>query len=609
MTRHRAYRKPPVKPTGEWMRLSHHLTLQIDEIADRDDLIVKIAPDAGFDDSAYHNGQLILNENGEPAKRQHPGVTFTNGIIEINANYLDENITPQSMHPENREDRERYPVLWGIVTHEAAHAHYTRWLTEIDHRASKGEITDEQTHHIGAAVLLEETRIEAKHLKFRPQDQLWLQASGTKIAQEEISRQIQAHQQENPDTPIPKHAVGRAAALILARVDAGTITPDDNTLIVQKLVNDTFGDDAQTLKRIWLDTQQTNDNDTSRMLALGKEWYELTGDDGDDIDILILCPADGESDLEKALRRAADNAVKEASGETSRERRRVRLAKITRDRTRETKAAADAQRQAHQVFAGSGNSQAGPVTGHRPPTPQETSLARTTKRLLEAVYTPDRAVTSITRPLPPGRLSTRTLMKHNTQRNLGFTPTAEPFTYKDRLHVPTPPLKVGIVQDVSSSQRSAAAAAVSGAWSLARAASWIADATVAMVSFGDAVHPIINPHRPLGGVPVLRTPYGTQHFTEAVQAVEGELSLTLPGSARLLVILTDGEFSSYDLNHRDESLRRLAKAGVKILWMVTSGGYHIPERIPGVHVFTGTAGQFDIIPKVINTEAVKALKK
>jgi len=610
MTRHRAYRKPPVKPQGEWLRLSHLLTLETDEIAARDDLIVKITPDAGFDDTAYHDGKLILNKNGKPEGTQHPGVTFPEGIIEINANYLPGNVTPQSMHPETRKDRQRYPVIWGILTHEAAHAHYTRWLDEIDRRQRKGEITAEQTHHAGAAVLLEETRIEAKHLKYRPQDQMWLQASGTKIAQEEISRQIQTHRQQHPGEPIPKHAVGRAAALVLARIDAGTVTPDENTLIVQQLVNDTFRDDAGTLRRIWLDAQHTDDDDVDRMLALGREWYELTGDDGDDEDIILLwLPGNSESELEKALRQAADSAVREASGEAARDRRKARLAVLLSDRDRETQAAGEAVRQSRRIFAGTGDNYDNPVTGYRPPTARETSLARVTRRLLEAAYTPDRAITTVTSPLPPGRLSTRAMMQREAQEKMGLPLTAEPFTRRDRRHVPTPPLKVGIIQDVSGSQQSAATAAVSGAWSLARATSMITDAQVAMVSFGDAVHQIISPYQVLGGVPILNTEHGTWFFAEALQAVEGALDLTRGGAARLVVILTDGALSSYDLAHRDELLSRLGKAGVKILWMVTSGGSQVPGRIPGVHVFTDAKGQYDIIPKVINMEAVKALKK
>jgi hypothetical protein len=205
----------------------------------------------------------------------------------------------------------------------------------------------------------------------------------------------------------------------------------------------------------------------------------------------------------------------------------------------------------------------------------------------------------------------RSAQQLDAQRQAGLLPDAEPFTRKDRRHVPTPPLKVGIIIDVSSSQSAAAAAAASGAWSLAKATQMIADAEVAMVSFGDRVHPIIDPRRKLAKVPVLQTPYGTEYFLDALKVIEGELDLTRPGSARLVVVLTDGELSYTDLRNRDAALKRLTGMGVKFLWMVTAGDDpdRVPGKIPGVHVYREAAGKWDIIPKIINIEAVRALSK
>jgi hypothetical protein len=615
MTRYRANRKPPVKPMGEYLRISHDMTWgEIDHIADRDDLTVKFAPDAGYDDSAYENGELILNDEGEPAGTQHPGITFPrDGIIEINAKYLPENVELESMRPDIRRDHERYPVIWGILTHEGAHAHYSQWIDTVEEQSRKGLITQEQIPHVGAAIILEETRIERKQIDYRPQDQVWLQAWGTHSAKDEIARQISIFRQEHPEGSLPKHVIARAAALALARIDAGSVTPDKNTDMVRKLVDDTFGGDAVTLRRIWRDAQNTGDHDWQRMIALGKEWYELTGDCGDDGElILIIDGGEGESELEEALRQAAQDALREASGEAGRERRRTRVAAAVGGRQREAKAAQQARAKARAVFAGAGDSYTSPIVGYRPPTPGEMTLARATRRQLQAAYLPERAITKVSRPLPPGRLSMRSAQQLEAQQQAGLLPDAEPFTYKDRRHVTTPPLKVGIIQDVSDSQSAAASAAVSGAWSLAKATTMISDAEVAMVSFGGSVQPIINPRRKLTQVPILRTHYGTDHFLGALQAVEGQLDLTRPGSARLVVILTDGEFTQYELRNRDAAIGRLADMGVKFLWMVTDGdgdSSEVPGRITGVHVYREAAGNWDVIPRVINREAVRALKK
>jgi hypothetical protein len=615
MTRYRVNRKPPVKPHGEWLRLSHEMTWAADDIANRDDLVVKFSKDAGFDDTAYQDGELLTDEEGHALGEQHPGVTFPgDGIIEINANYLPDGMKPEDMHPAVRKDRENYPVIWGILSHEGAHAHFSKWMDTVDELAHSGKLQQEQTPHVGAAVILEETRIERKHMNFRPQDQIWMQASGTHLALEEVSKQIKAAQQENPDAPLPRVAVARAAALVLARIDAGSVIADDTTDALQKLVDDEFGKDAKTLRRIWRDAQKTGDTDWKRMLALGKEWYELTGDSGDDSEqiVIMIGDGDGDSPLEKALREAAQNAAKEASGENDRDRRRARIAKVVSKRRDEGRASKEAKDMARAVFAGKGDDTSSPISGYRDPTPQEMSLARTTRRQLQAAYLPERAVTKVSRKLPPGRLSMRSVQQLEAERQAGLFPDAEPFTYKDRQHVPTPPLKVGIIQDVSGSQSSAAAAAASGAWSLAKATTMIADAEVAMVSFGDRVNAIISPRQRLPKVPVLRTPYGTNYFLDALKAIEGELDMTRSGSARLIVILTDGQFLGHDLMGRDPALKRLTDLGVKFLWMVTDsygGDEYTPGKITGVHVYKDASGHWDVVPKVINGEAVRALKK
>jgi hypothetical protein len=212
--------------------------------------------------------------------------------------------------------------------------------------------------------------------------------------------------------------------------------------------------------------------------------------------------------------------------------------------------------------------------------------------------------------MPPGRLSVRDVQQRAAQRQQGMIPSAEPFAYVDRKHNSTPPLKVGIVQDVSGSQQGPADAAVSGAWSLAKAANDIPGAQVAMASFGDDVHAIIKPFTKISDVPTLHTNAGTHHFLDAVKAVEGQLILTRPGAARLLVILTDGDFaSSSDTYGRDAALRRLTSFGVKILWVDTDGhGAYLPAKMPGLRISSGAAsGNYSAIPSVICHEAVAAL--
>lgn len=620
MTRHYADRKPPVSPKGAWLKVSHELTWASDELSNRDDLVVKMAPDAGFDDSAYDaNGKLRVDEEGNPVGDQHPGVTFPDlGIVEINPAYLPEDVTPESMKPLFNTDHQRYPVVWGILGHEAAHAHFTKWPLNFSGKPLSGEIQNA----IGAAMILEESRIEKKHLDFRPQDQQWLGAMAGKVALDDsltMAKTIDNTLKEHPELKdqLNKVLVARAAALVLARVDAGSIEASEDTEAVEKLVKDTFGKDAGTLREIWREAQRTADDDSDKMLELGRRWYELTGDAGEEG---VDQDEGGEDsggeeggELGKTLRRIAQQAHDEASGESERQRQREKIIKKARSRQLEARQQQQAKDKAASVFnAGKGNDRSSPITGYRAPTTAELTLARTTRKNLQAAYVPERAITNVTRELPPGRLSVRTAQQLDAQRQMGLLPDAEPFTYKDRRHVVTPPLKVGIIQDVSGSQDSAAAAAASGAWSLARGALMLPDAEVAMVTFGDAVHAIIEPREKLSKVPVLRANSGTNYFLDALKAIEGELDLMRGGSARLLVILTDWYLNARDITGRDAALKRLAEAGVKILAMVTDGdgdeGY-VPAKMNGVHLFKEASGNYSIIPRVIAREAVNALKK
>jgi hypothetical protein len=96
----------PGAPTDAgWLRLSAALTAQIPPIAGRDDLIVVCEPGAG---------------HGAPAC-----LIREQACVEIDGGYLDCDLT--SIDPDDPDAREAFPVLWGLLVHEAAHGQHTRW--------------------------------------------------------------------------------------------------------------------------------------------------------------------------------------------------------------------------------------------------------------------------------------------------------------------------------------------------------------------------------------------------------------------------------------------------------------------------------------------------
>lgn len=602
----------PVQPEGEWLRISSEMTYACDEMTGRDDMLVKICPDAGYDARDY-------DRNGRPRKdaRKHHGVTYLErGIIEIDSDLLPTSVKITDVHPLIKPNRRLYPVMWGVMAHESGHARQSMWLAAIKKRQQAGKLSDDEKNWIGAALILEEARIEYGQLAFRPQDRTWLQASATALTLEEFREASEKGELNS------KGQVARVAALILGRVDAGSIDPCAQTEKIQDLAREVYQDDFVKLRAIWLQALDVADDDGQAMLDLGRRWYELTGDNGTDgragaEESAAAAIAQALGDLIGQMESLAREAADEASGQGAQKRRSGRLEKAMRDLGQEHESARNARNEALRVFSArpDPHSTAGrshPVQGYRSPTTQEMSLARITRRALMAAYTPERAVTRTFATIPPGRLVMSRARQAAAQRAMGLPVTIEPVRRKERRRVEVPPLKVAIVQDVSGSQSQAAQAAASGAWSLAKATETITDAQVAMVTFGDAVHAVIGPRDKMPRVPVMATPSGSHHLHEALAAVEGELNLMRSGAARLLVILTDGIHEQAQIAARQADLTRLVKAGVKILWFVTDGrgdGMQYAPSIRGVRIFHEGMGKYDVIPKLITSEAVATLRQ
>ncbi|MEV0704877.1 hypothetical protein AB0I53_44140 [Saccharopolyspora sp. NPDC050389] len=164
-----------------WLRLSATLTDEVPVIADREDLLVTIAPGAG---------------HGSPACYFPHHAT-----IEIDGTHLG-TVDPTTMTPDRLGDRARYATAWGLLTHECAHARHSVWEPPRD--APPGAVD--------AAMLLEESRIEASQIRRRPDDRHWLRASATNL--------ILADTHANDPTRAPgmtPHAAAHAAALLQRR--------------------------------------------------------------------------------------------------------------------------------------------------------------------------------------------------------------------------------------------------------------------------------------------------------------------------------------------------------------------------------------------------------
>jgi hypothetical protein len=447
--------------------------------------------------------------------------------VEVDGHHL--GVHPATADPARPSDRDRYPATWGALTHEAAHAAHSHWAATIPPTANPAWAE--------AAILLEESRIEAAQLRRRPGDRRWLRASATEFVLDDFPA--------TPGAPPPSPwQAAHAAALLLARADAGVLD-DTETAPVAAVVTSVLGaGKLAALRKVWRDAHTTADTDTRSMLKLGRRWCRILGTDPDTTRPPEP-PATGTGTGDPSP--LADAVAKVAAAITAANTPPPPIPPgKAAEREAENTARHEAADAAHDVFAATRSK----ITGTRAPTPAEQAAARRLTRALRQAATRDRTATTLTSPTPPGRLRMRAALAADAQRAAGTHPTAEPFTRTVHRHVPSPPLRVGIACDVSGSMKAFAGPAASAAWILARAASLIPGAQTATVTYGNDVRPITRPGRTPAKVAEFTAPDGTEKFRKAVDALDGALDLSRPGDARLLVIISDGAYTAHRTRRR-----------------------------------------------------------
>ena len=225
------------RPAAAWLAFSAQMTAQVAPVAGRADLTVTVAPGAG---------------RGAPAC-----FVPASAEIEVNADHLP--VDPATADPANPADRERYPALWGATVHECAHAAHSRW------RAPKG--TDAAWS--AAATALEESRIEARQVTRRPADRAWLRACTCQIVIGDFTAAAAP--------PASAAEAGSAAALILAREDAGILEAAEAEPVAKAVAAVIGEEKLGQLRQVWREAHRTRDDDARGMVRLGRRWCRILG--------------------------------------------------------------------------------------------------------------------------------------------------------------------------------------------------------------------------------------------------------------------------------------------------------------------------------------------
>jgi hypothetical protein len=515
-------------PAGDWKTLSDAMTAEVPAIAGFP-VPVACAPGAGL---------------GSPAcyLRDIP-------VIEVDGDLLEPD--PDDCDPAIPADRERYPVLWGALTHEGAHAAHTQVRIPHERRAN----------WCGAARQLEESRIEYRQAGRRPADRRYLRASATKLVLADFTA-------AGADPASPREA-GAAAALLLAREDAGILDPDE-TAPVTAGVEAAIGTEALArLRATWREFHEVADDDLRARVALARRWCRILGLDPDEAPpapLVIKIP----SELAKALARAIEILAEAVAADFAPPP--PPFPPDAADKREHEKASRrNAERAAREVFGKRTRSRA--ITGTRDPREEEAAAARRLTRALRDATAGGRDTVTVTSKVPPGRLRMGKALAGKAQRAAGAVPTAEPFTSSRSRRVPAPPLRVGIACDISGSMGAFTGPVASAAWILARAAGHLPSARTASVLFGKGVYALTRPGETPTKVTDFTATASSESACRAIDALDGALDLATPGTARLLVIVSDTMFvAPGEPAGAQQRITRLHRAGCGVI-ILTPRGY------------------------------------
>ena len=129
----------------------------------------------------------------------------------------------------------------------------------------------------------------------------------------------------------------------------------------------------------------------------------------------------------------------------------------------------------------------------------------------------------------------------------------------------------------------------SAAWILANAARHTrVPAETASVIFGRHVRPLTRPGKPPAEVTEFESTDNWENIPDALDALDGSLGLSRRGAARLLVIVSDGDYRERPRFDGQKKLDRLCASGCAVLWLVTKRS-DTPLAGATVHTLTDPA--------------------
>ena len=536
---------------AEWLPVGAKIGSLVNTWAGRSDIVAYVGPGAGGPTPACFNPPLAEVE-------VNVDIAFGKGI------------SPEMIGDlQDRDTLYDWPKASGAIFHEALHARYSR----MDLPKANEALTPSE---FAAFMSLEETRIERLGVTNFPANRVFLRACALDIVLHDINENI-----EKADSI---RSVANIAALVSARVDAGTLDADDavgiNAVVIDFLGADTF----TKLQSVWRRFQAIeNVINPLPLYDLAREWDQILRDlakeRGEDIDmpsdaqVMAAIIAEVIKEIEDAMDMidisVADDVQDQQQAEEWKQEADTRANAARQDRDHKKVADEVFKKTAELNGHGSGSS----LREVRMPTAAERAAAVKIARMLEKAKYRERDEREIQSILPPGRLRTRAIVQNAAYKAQGSMTLAEPWRRTVRKHTDDPTLNIGVMVDISGSMGNAMQPMAVTAWAMSEAARRV-QARAAMVYYGQDVFPTLKPGQHLDQVNVYTAPDGTEKFDRAFKALDGGLNLLHGSGARLLVVVSDGCYTPQETERARHWVKECDRNGVAVLWLPFAAEYN-----------------------------------
>lgn len=534
----------------EWLRAGRTIGELTNKWAGRDDIVAYVGSGAG----------------GEAPACFSP----TTAEVEVNVDIAFGFGTKPEEVERLRERKVQYefPKGTGAIMHEAFHAKFSRWSMPQAYEDLKAD-------EYQALVLLEESRIEFQGLQSMPNARPFLRACAMEIVIGDIK--------EDMEKQTPTKSLTNLIGLVHARIDAGILEEHEVANVMELVTNQIPANVVEQLRTIARSAQMHDEHtDATDLYPLAIEWARIVRE---------LCKENGEDEnsnegMSKALKDMISDvldAMEEAKEEISISNyEELSEQESLEDRKEEVSAKADEAKEQHEnrevakeVFSkssGAGSTRSNSVlVDTRSPNSDELIAAVTIGQWLEKAKYRERDEHEIASIVPPGRLRTRAIVQNEALKSRGVNQRVEPFRRTVRKHTDDPTLHVGVMVDISGSMGSAMQPMATTAWVMSEAVNRI-QGECAMVYFGNDVFPTLKAGQRLKDVSIYSAPDGTEKFGKAFSALDGALNLLHGNGARLLVIVSDGQYTSEEDKNATTIVKKCEEAGVAILWLPFDNG-------------------------------------